>query len=227
MSNQFTGFTKQTLQFFKDLEVNNTKEWFDENRKTYEKEVRDRMKELCIAMTPAMKSIDVDFELRPHRCISRINRDIRFSKDKSPYKTHMWLAFSIPVSSEEWSNYPGYFLELNANQYVYGMGIYQPKRFVMDDIRDHISYRASEFEEITQKTVFDRGFLVGGEEYKRPIKNDLGEYFQQWYHRKGIFVSKACPIGDEVFSNEFQKKMEEDYKALEWLYNFFKESQPE
>lgn len=227
MSNQFTGFTKQTIQFFKDLEVNNTKEWFDENRKTYENEVRDRMKELCVAMTPAMKSIDVDFELRPHRCISRINRDTRFSKDKSPYKTHMWMSFMQTATAADWVNFPGFFLELSGSQYVYGTGMYAPKRFVMDDIRDHISYRASEFREMTQKTVLDRGFSVGGEEYKRPIKNDLEEYFQQWYHRKGIFVIKTCPIGDEVFSNDFQKKLEADYKALEWLYNFLKESQPE
>lgn len=223
----FKGFTQKTFQFFKDLELNNTKEWFDENRKLYEVEVRDRFKELAIALAPAMKSIDVDFELRPHRCVSRINRDTRFSKNKDPYKTHLWMTFMQPATAADWVNYPGFFLELNGYQYVYGMGMYQPKRHVIDDIRDHISYRASEFQEMTQKTVLDRGFSVGGEEYKRPIKNELAEYFQQWYHRKGIFVSKSCPIGEEVFLGDFQKKIQEDFQALEWFYNFLKESQPE
>lgn len=227
MNYTFSGFSKDTFLFFKELGDNNTKEWFDANRKRYEKEVRDRFKELCLAFTPAMKSIDLDFELRPHRCISRINRDTRFSKDKSPYKTHVWMSFMIPIKAGEWVNYPGFFLEVGSDTYTYGMGFYQPKRVVMDDFRDHISYRAEEFKEMTQKTVFDRGFLLGGEEYKRPLANDLDEYFQQWYHRKGIFVIKTLPVGEEAFSSTFQKKIQDDFTQLEWLYNFFKQSVPE
>ena len=66
MNYTFSGFTKETFQFFRELEQNNTKEWFDQNRKRYEVEVRDRFKELCVSLEPAMKSIDVDFDLRPH-----------------------------------------------------------------------------------------------------------------------------------------------------------------
>lgn len=227
MNYTFRGFTKDTFQFFSELERNNNKEWFDKNRKRYEIEVRDRFKELCESLVPAMAAIDPQFELRPHRCISRINRDIRFSADKSPYKTHLWMTFMIPATSDQWIGLPGFFLELGAEKYMYGMGIYQPKRIVMDDFRDHMAYRAKEFQEVTQKTVIDRGFTVGGEEYKRPIKNELDEYFQEWYHRKGIYVHKTCPIGEEVFSSEFQKIIQEDFLSLEWLYNFMKQSIPE
>lgn len=224
---QFQGFTRETIQFFEGIEQNNNKEWFEQNRKIYEQNVRDKFRELVVALSPAMKSIDVDFDLRPHRCISRINRDIRFSKNKNPYKTQIWMSFSRAVVGDEWLNYPGYFMELNARQYVYGMGYFHPKRTVMDDVRDHISYRAEEFQQMTQQTVFDRGFEVKGEEYKRPIANELSDYFQPWIQRKGVFVIKECPIGEEVFTEEFQKIIQEDFLALEWLYNFFKESQPE
>jgi len=227
MNYTFTGFAEDTFRFFKELEQNNTKEWFDQNRKRYETEVRERFKELCISLEPAMKSIDVDFELRPHRCISRINRDTRFSKDKSPYKTHLWMTFMLPASAENWVSLPGFFLEVGGDQYLYGMGLYQPKRAVMDDFRDHMSYRAEEFREVTQKTVIDRGFVIGGEEYKRPLANPLDEYFQQWYHRKGIFVTKTRKVGKEMFSSEFQRIVQDDFMALEWLYNFMKQSIPE
>lgn len=227
MNYSFSGFTDDTLRFFKELEKNNNKEWFDQNRKWYETEVRDRFKELCESLIPTMKSIDIDFELRPHRCISRINRDTRFSLDKSPYKTHLWMTFMLPAKSEEWVSLPGFFLELGAEQYIYGMGFFQPKRFVMDDFRDHMAYRAEEFKEVTQRTVIDRGFSIGGEEYKRPLKNDLDEYFQQWYHRKGVYVSKTKKNGEEVFSSEFQQMIQDDFLALEWLYNFMKQSIPE
>ena len=226
MNYTFSGFTKDTFQFFRELERNNNKEWFDKNRKRYEVEVRDRFKELCISLVPAMKSIDVNFELRPHRCISRINRDIRFSQDKSPYKTHLWMTFMLPATAEQWISLPGFFLELGAEQYLYGMGLYQPKRVVMDDFRDHLSYRSEEFRKETEK-ILKRGFVVGGEEYKRPLKNDLDEYYQQWYHRKGIFVTKTKIIGEEALSSEFQQIIQEDFQALEWLYNFMKQSIPE
>lgn len=226
MKYTFTGFTSETIRFFKDLEINNNKEWFDANRKIYEINVRGKMKELCEALAPAMKNIDMDFDLRSQRCISRINRDIRFSKDKSPYKTHLWLAFMHPVKSEEWVSYPGFFLEFNAHAYTIGMGMYQPKKTVMDDIRDHIGYLSEEFKLETEKLLAN-GYKIGGEEYKRTIKNNLPEYFQPWYNRKGIFVSKQSLIGDEIFSSKFQEILETEFLSLEWFYNFLKQSQPE
>lgn len=224
---KFQGFSEQTIQFFNKLEQNNNKEWFDKHRSIYEIEVRERFKELVIALTPAMKSIDTNFDFRPHRCISRINRDTRFSKNKDPYKTCLWISFMQMVTGDDWVNYPGFFLEVNAHEYIYGMGMFRPKKAIMDDVRDHISYRADEFEEMTRKTVLDRGFDICGEEYKRPLKNELDEYFQPWIQRKGVFVMKTCPIGEEVFSSAFQDKIQEDFLALDWFYNFLKESQPE
>ena len=184
------------------------------------------MKELCEAMSPIMKTIDIDFDVSPQRCISRINRDIRFSKDKSPYKTHLWLAFMYPVKSQNWVNYPGFFLELNADGCTFGMGMYQPQKAIMDDIRDHMSYISDEFETETQKIIAN-GYELGGEEYKRTIKNNLSEYFQPWYNRKGLFVSKKILKDEFLLSSKFQQILETEFLSLTWFYNFLKQSQPE
>ncbi len=107
----FKGFTPQTFQFFKDLGENNYKEWFDANKPVYEKVLLNPLKALITTLSPAMHNIDPGFELRPHRAMSRIYRDIRFSKNKDPYKDFMWVAFQIPVTNDVWKDYPGYFME--------------------------------------------------------------------------------------------------------------------
>ena len=224
LTDKFEGFSPKTFRFFRDLKENNYKEWFDANKHIYEKELLNPLKALVTALSPTMYNIDQRIELRPHRCLSRIYRDVRFSKNKDPYKDFMWMAFQIPVTREEWKDYPGYFLELRADSYALGLGLFQPKKKVMDALRDEISYDAEEFQRVTQKTVLDRGYVVMGEEYKRPIANDLPEYFQPWIQRKGIWVEKARPIGEELFSARFVEMIKEDFEALEWLYNFMKEA---
>lgn len=219
----FNGFTPETFQFFRDLEKNNYKEWFEDHKHIYENEVLNPLKSLVTSLSPAMHNIDAEFELRTHRVISRIYRDIRFSKNKDPYKTGMWFTFQKPVSRDDWKDYPGYFMEIRGNEYTYGMGLFMPKKKVMDAFREEISYNAEEFQQITQATVLDRGFLIQGDEYKRPVPSDLPEYFQPWVQKKGVWVGKTFPIGKELYSAKIAKQVQEDFVALEWLYNFMKE----
>lgn len=219
----FKGFTPNTFQFLKDLKENNYKEWFDENKHVYEQELLNPLKALVTALSPAMHNIDQSFELRPHRCLSRIYRDTRFSNNKDPYKDFMWMAFQIPVTNDIWKDYPGYFMEISATGYTLGLGLFQPKKKVMDAFRDEVTYDAEEFQRVTQASVLDRGYVINGEEYKRPIPNDLPEYFQPWIQRKGIWVSKTRPVGEELFSPDFANLIKDDFHAMEWLYNFMKE----
>lgn len=220
----FNGFTPKTFQFFKDLGENNYKEWFDAHKHIYEKELLNPLKALVSTLSPAMYNIDQAMELRPHRCLSRIYRDTRFSKNKDPYKDFMWMAFQTPVTNDVWKDYPGYFMDIRATEYTLGLGLFQPKKKVMDAFRDEIIYDAEEFQRVTRKVVLDRGYIVNGEEYKRPIPNDLPEYFQPWMNRKGIWVSKTKPVGEELYSADFAEIVKEDFVAMEWLYNFMKEA---
>lgn len=220
---EFKGFSPQTFEFFKDLKENNYKEWFDAHKHIYESELLNPLKALVVALSPAMYNIDPSFEMRPHRAISRIYRDTRFSKNKDPYKTFMWLTFQIPVSGEVWKDFPGYFIEVNGETYTIGLGLFMPKKKVMDAFREEISYDQEEFQRVTQAVVFDRGFTIGGEEYKRQIANDLPEYFQQWIQRKGVWVEKTKPIGAELYSADFADMVRQDFEALKWLYDFMKE----
>ncbi|HEY6944803.1 MAG TPA: DUF2461 family protein [Candidatus Acidoferrum sp.] len=94
-------FTRETFRFFKELGRNNCKEWMDYNRERYKSKVVEPFRCLLEQLSPAVLKLDSRFDAsgRTGPNFSRINRDIRFAKDKTPYKTQMYLKFSVPSPS--------------------------------------------------------------------------------------------------------------------------------
>lgn len=92
-------FTRETFQFFKELGRNNRKVWMDENRERYQSSVVQPFRRLLEELSHAVLNLDLRFDTtgRTGANFSRINRDIRFAKDKTPYRTQMYLKFSAPV----------------------------------------------------------------------------------------------------------------------------------
>ncbi|MFA6701459.1 MAG: DUF2461 domain-containing protein [Dysgonamonadaceae bacterium] len=213
---EFTGFTPQTIQFLKELKENNYKEWFEEHRNIYETELLQPFKSLVESLTPAMFSIDPRFEFRPYKVVSRIYRDIRFSKDKSPYKKGLWLSFNRPT--KEWTDIPGYYFELSAEHCQYGMGLFMPKRKVMDILREEIEFNTESFMDMLQP-LLDKGFSVEGEMYAKPLKNNLVEEMQPWFQRKSLYFTKEISLTDPIlYSEELSSKLTEDFTSSTALY---------
>jgi uncharacterized protein (TIGR02453 family) len=95
-------FTRETFRFFRDLARNNKKVWMDANRERYQQTVVQPFRRLLEAVGPAVLQLDARFDTsaRGGRNFSRINRDIRFAKDKTPYRPHMYLKCSAPFPGE-------------------------------------------------------------------------------------------------------------------------------
>ncbi|MDL2242026.1 DUF2461 domain-containing protein [Bacteroidales bacterium OttesenSCG-928-L03] len=216
-------FTPKTFEFFAQLLENNNKPWFDEHKSIYQEQVLQPLKDLALALSPAMYQIDSQFDLRPQKMISRIYRDIRFSHDKTPYKQHMWISFQRPMDKkgEDWESFPGFYLEVGAEGVGYGMGLFMPKKKVMDRYRDQVEYDPDSFRKMTQDLLGKHGFELGGEAYKRPLKSDLPDYFQAWIQRKGIYLHKNIPVQDLFFSPDFVPYLEQELRLLAPLYDFF------
>ena len=218
----FSGFSPETFKFFNDLKEYNHKPWFDKNKPIYEEEILRPLKALAHVMTPVMYAIDPRINMNPNKIVSRIYRDVRFSKDKTPYRTSMWISFQRLLT--DWQNFPGYYLEISENGYQYGMGLYLPKKKEMDNFRSAIEYDPNHFREMTEDLIGKNGFIIGGEEYKRPMgKNALPEYFQQWIQRKSIYLYKQFPVGEELFSVDFAQFMADEYTLLLPLYDYLVE----
>lgn len=151
-----TYFPNDFFAFFQELAANNHKAWFDENRKRYEKAIRDPFKALVADFLERIAAIDPDFPpLKPNKCMFRINRDIRFSKDKTPYKTHLAAYFS-PRGRK--AHYPGLYMQLSPEQVMIAGGVYELNKDSLTNLRQTLSERSNELHALLVEEAFRTTF---------------------------------------------------------------------
>jgi uncharacterized protein (TIGR02453 family) len=216
--NSFNGFPGETLHFLNELHLNNNKTWFEANRERYRSVVQAPFIELGHALIEAMEKIDPEFELRPEKIISRIHRDTRFARDKSPYRSNVWITYKR--QQKDWMEAPAFFFELMSDSYRYGMGFYSAGSSTMNTYREIISLKRAEFEKIISSISKNGIFTVEGEVYKRKIPNDLPENFQEWYQKKNLYLMCSRDIGDELFTGKIAETLVSGFRILEPLYKF-------
>jgi uncharacterized protein (TIGR02453 family) len=131
--NEFTGFHPESFDFFRRLTRNNNKTWFAENREVYDRQVVGALRGLLEAIAPVVRELNPDFETsgRTGRNLSRINRDIRFSKDKSPYRHNMYLFFS---ERETRGREARLYVGLSAEGVTCGFAAYHRPKGTMDRV---------------------------------------------------------------------------------------------
>lgn len=134
-----------TLTFLKNLKRNNNKPWFDEHRKVYESAKKDFEQFIQIIIDKHGKKDTGISGLKAKECLFRINRDIRFSKDKSPYKTNFGASIS---QGGKKSMLAGYYFHCEAGEGFVGGGIWQPQPAELKKVRQEIDYNFSEFKKI-------------------------------------------------------------------------------
>jgi len=140
-----------TLKFLKDLAKNNNKEWFDANRSKYETAKQDYI-QLADAIIKGFCKKDPDFEtLEARKCLFRINRDVRFSKDKSPYKTNFGASFE---RGGRISPFAAYYLHIEPGKSFIAGGVWQPDAERTKKIRQEIDYSWSDFKKIISNKKF-------------------------------------------------------------------------
>ncbi len=134
----FNGFSRETVTFFEELRKNNSKEWFEEHREDYENHVRTPSREFVIAMGNRLKDISpyVHAEPKVNRSLFRIHRDIRFSRDKSPYKTVMGIWFWD--GSRHRMECSGYYFHLEPPNLMLGVGVYIFPKSMLKLYRDSV-----------------------------------------------------------------------------------------
>jgi len=215
---QFHGFTKDTIRFFEELAMNNNTTWFATNKDRYTHQVMKEFRELAGYLHPVIMIIDPHLETRPEKSISRIYRDVRFSHNKSPYKTSIWITYKRPTPT--WQDHPSYFFELSGNTYRYGMGFYSATRTTMDLFRESINKNPGIFLR-TFNTILDEGsFVIEGDMYKKRIPNDLPEELQVWYQRKNMYLVCNRKIEDDLFSDTVFFTLQKGFERLAPFYYF-------
>ena len=164
-------FKKSLFQFFIELRANNDRTWFNENKQRYETEVREPLAEFIRAFAPRLAKISEHFiaDSRPSGgSMFRIHRDVRFSKDKSPYKTHAALQFRHARGKDVHA--PGFYLHLEPGNVFMGAGLWRPDREALLAIRATIQESPAAWKKAVGGKGFKDGFELHGESLKRPPK---------------------------------------------------------
>ena len=139
----FPGFPKETFAFLEGIVAHNEKAWFDANRSLYEAGYVGAGRAFVEALGPQLRAIapSVKFEPKINGSISRVNRDIRFSKDKRPYKDHLDLWFWT-AETKSW-DCPGFWFRLTAKEVYFGVGIHHFQTEQLDSFRQSVIHPRS------------------------------------------------------------------------------------
>jgi uncharacterized protein (TIGR02453 family) len=165
------------LPFLRDLRQNNNREWYHANKKRYEKECKEPFKAFVGDLIDRLQELDPEIQIQPKDAIFRIARDTRFSKDKTPYKTHVGALVS--KYGRKGKEYPGYYFHLEPGRLMLGGGAYFVERSSLDHIWNKIRLEHKRFRSIIEAPAFVQHFeQVKGEQYKR-IPKEFRDFAEQ------------------------------------------------
>jgi uncharacterized protein (TIGR02453 family) len=218
---QFSGFTKETIDFLDQVHGHNSKTWFEEHREVYEQHVLHPFRSLAAALSPVISEIDPAMETNPMRVVSRIHRDIRFSRDKSLYKRSMWLTFKRRI--EEWQDSPAFYFEVSPDLYRFGMGYYDVSRNTMDSLRQVIENKPALVRKQLAAIEKIPGMTIEGRAYKRALNPAIPEEFQRIYQKKELYLVANREIDDLVFSEALVSDLEVCFGKLAGFYRFLRD----
>jgi uncharacterized protein (TIGR02453 family) len=158
------------FEFFIELSSNNNKTWFDQNRLRYEQQVKKPFELFLQQIIDGVSKTDKSFSsLLASGCIFRINKDVRFSKDKTPYKLHRSAVIS-PGGRKDMSG-KGFYIEVGPEACGFYAGSYMPEKEQLNNIRTQIATNPEEWRKITNSKNFLETF--GGVKGNRQVKGDI------------------------------------------------------
>ena len=208
--------TQETLNFFKQIEDNNNKLWFENNRPLYEAAKTNYLKFIEILL-PKIRYIDkiVDKDLK--KFASRIYRDVRFSKNKSPYKNNI---SSLIERELDYKKCP-FYIHIQPGGSFIGGGVYQPEPALLKRVRQEIDYNSSELHKIIGKPSFKDMFgEITGDSLIRPPKGyDENNPNIELLKLKNYIVHKTF-TDEEVMSPDFADKIAEIYREALPFFEF-------
>jgi len=216
----FTGFPPEALKFFRALEKNNNRDWFESNKQMYLLKVRQPMEQLVAAVGSHMMRFAPAYVKEPNKAIYRIYRDTRFSADKTPYKTHIGALFTRPDLPKNES--AGFYVALSAKAVSFGGGLYMPLPEHLPALRAHIAGEHERFRKlVTAKRVTGLLGELLGDQLQRPPKGfapdhpamDLLKRKQWYFYREDDAAAALKP----AFVQDVVKRFKAAFEVVEFL----------
>lgn len=174
----FKGLPKDFFVFFKELAANNERPWFEENKQRYKDVVLAPLSDFIAAMAPRVAKISkhIVCDPRPNGgSMFRIYRDVRFAKDKSPYKTHAGVHFRHALGKD--AHVPGFYMHFAPDEVFFGGGIWMPESAALSKVRHAIADEPKSWKKVVEEKAFKSAFNgVEGEALSRPPKGFDAEH---------------------------------------------------
>jgi len=215
---------EKALKLLKDLARNNDRAWFEKNKSRYI-ECKDEFEEFVSVLLDDMIHFDASLAgLNPKKLIFRIYRDVRFSKDKSPYKKNMSAGFSAEGKG---MGTPGYYFQIQPNgESFVAAGLFQPVPEKLSKIRQEIDYNGDQLKKIFNEKKFKTNYTNFWDEDK--LKTSPKGYakdhtYVEWLKLKSYIVIHSFR-DTEVTSNNFRKNLVQVLKSSKPLNDFLKEA---
>lgn len=214
-----THFNRDFNEFFIELAANNHKDWFDENRDRYHRNIKKPFEDFVAAIVSNIRQSDPDFDVDVPKSIFRINRDIRFSKDKAPYKLNR-SAFISPYGKKD--NRPGLYVQLGPEKVMVGGGVFSPDADELMRIRKAIAASPKDFTKALSDKSFKKVFgELQGKENKRLPNKELtaAAEHQPLIYKKQFYYFREYPP-EMVTDPNLVEKIVGDFRAAASVNEF-------
>jgi uncharacterized protein (TIGR02453 family) len=210
------------LKFLKDLSKNNNRDWFEKNKPRYTAAKESFEDFVAVLLDDLIEFDDSLAGLNPKKLTFRIYRDVRFSKDKRPYKTNFGAAFS---PTGKGMGKPGYYLHLEpGNKSFVAGGLFQPEPDVLSKVRQEIDYNGDALKKIFSDKKFKSLYADFWDEdklKKAPKGYEKDHAYVEWLKLKSFIVTHA--ISDkEILDKKVNKKVAEMFKRVKPLNDFLR-----
>jgi uncharacterized protein (TIGR02453 family) len=217
----FGGFSRDFIRFFEELAANNDRDWFNDNKSRYLDTVVGPISEFIVEMAPRLKKISKHFtaDPRPHGgSMFRIYRDTRFSKDKTPYKTHAGVQFRHSAGRD--AHGPGFYVHLAPDEVFSGGGIWHPPNPVLNSIRDSMADNVRAWARIANAKKTREVGGIRGEQLKRPPRGFDAEHIHiEDLKRKSLYImTESDP--NTMLGPEFVDRVTESFRRAAPLNRF-------
>jgi len=208
-----------TIQFLKSLKKNNNREWFEKNRKQYELAKTDYLNFVTNVLNEIQLFDQSLAELEPKKCVFRLNRDVRFSKNKDPYKTNFGASFSKGAKKIQTA---GYYFHLEPGENFVGGGLWMPMAPDLNKVRQEIDYCFKEFASILKKPAFKTtyGDMDNSMKLVRPPKGfEIDNPALEYLKLKSFVVTRTIK-DTELTDKQLVKNVVKDFKTIAPLVHF-------
>ncbi|OLS26754.1 MAG: hypothetical protein HeimC2_14110 [Candidatus Heimdallarchaeota archaeon LC_2] len=216
-------FTKETLEFLGDLRENNKREWFHANKKKYEKFVKEPFKEFVSELIFRIQEFDPELTLEAKDAIFRINRDMRFSKDKSPYKT--WISANMNNKGKRTiPNSVGYYVHIDPEFVQIGGGSYHIDKYGIHAVRTAIMDEPESINKIIKNKNFNKlyGEIQGAKNKRLPPE------FKEAHETQPLLANKSFFYMTKLDANAITEpnfiEMVAEYHRVGNMFNEFLKS---